>query len=180
MAVYELNGGQLLRVARSIDGKLEQQYFSLIGLNKTKQKEVGKEAKALDQKWADKQGNAKAKRVREASTDKNHSTGVRGINLVFRPSPAFRVQVQTSGKSHVREFSVARLTADKAWTEACKFLAACRGYKSAPKAWRDRIPKVPKKTPQSAASTKKPTAKSAAKKKVAKKKVAKKKTAKKR
>ena len=148
MAVYELNGGNLLRVARSIDGKLEQQYFSLLGLNKTKQREVRKEAKALDQKWADKQGNAKAKRVREASTDKKHSTGVRGINLVFRPSPPFRVQVPTNGKSHVREFSVKHLGADGAWKEACKFLAACRGYKSAPKAWRDRMPKVPKKAPQ--------------------------------
>lgn len=147
MAVYELNKGQLLRVARSIDGKLQQQYFSLIGLTKTKQKEVRKAAKALDQKWAEKQDAAKAKRVREAGTDKKHSTGVRGINLVFRPSPAFRVQVQTSGKSHVREFSVKRLGADKAWAEATKFLASCRGYKSAPKAWRDRMPKVPKKAP---------------------------------
>ena len=38
MAVYELNGGQLLRVARSVDGKLEQQYFSLLGINRTKQR----------------------------------------------------------------------------------------------------------------------------------------------
>lgn len=148
MAVYELNKGQLLRVARSIDGKLQQQYFSLIGLNKTKQKEVLKQAKALDQKWADQQGAAKTKRIREAGTDKKHSTGVRGINLVYRPSPAFRVQVQTNGKSHVREFSVKRLGADKAWTEAAKFLAHCRGYKSAPKAWKDRMPKVPKKAPK--------------------------------
>ncbi len=51
MAVYELNNGQLLRVARSIDGKLQQQYFSLIGLNKTKQRDVRKAAKAQDQKW---------------------------------------------------------------------------------------------------------------------------------
>ena len=160
MAVYELNNGQLLRVARSIDGKLQQEYFSLIGLNKTKQKEVRREAKALDQKWADKQGAAKAKRVREADTDKKHSTGVRGINLVHRPSPAFRVQVQSSGKSHVREFSVKRLGADKAWMEATKFLAECRGYKSAPKAWKDRMPKVPKQK----AADKKTAAKTAPKK----------------
>jgi len=50
MAVYELNNGQLLRVARSIDGKLHQQYFSLLDLNKTRQREVRKEAKALDEK----------------------------------------------------------------------------------------------------------------------------------
>ncbi len=148
MAVYELNKGQLLRVARSIDGKLQQQYFSLIGLNKTKQKDVLKQAKALDQKWADQQDAAKAKRVRAAGTDKKHSTGVRGINLVYRPSPAFRVQVQTNGKSHVREFSVKRLGANKAWAESTKFLAQCRGYKSAPKAWKDRMPKVPKKAPK--------------------------------
>ena len=148
MAVYELNNGQLLRVARSIDGKLQQEYFSLIGLNKTKQKEVRREANALDQKWADKQATAKAKRVRQASTDKKHSTGVRGINLVYRPGPAFRVQVQTEGKSNVREFSVKRLGADKAWTEATKFLAQCRGYKSAPKTWKERMPKVPKKAPK--------------------------------
>ena len=148
MAVYELNNGQLLRVARSIDGKLQQEYFSMIGLNKTKQKEVRREAKALDQKWADRQQAAKAKRVRDAGTGKKHSTGVRGINLVYRPSPAFRVQVQTNGKSHVREFSVKRLGTDKAWKEAIKFLAECRGYKSAPKVWRDRMPKVPKKAPK--------------------------------
>ena len=148
MAVYELNEGQLLRVARSIDGKLQQEYFSLINLTKTKQKEVRKEAKALDAKWADKQEAAKAKRVREAGTGKKHSTGVRGINLVFRPSPAFRVQVQTDGKSHVREFSVKRLGAEKAWTEATKYLASCRGYKSVPKAWRETTPKVPRKAPK--------------------------------
>lgn len=151
MAVYELNSGHLLRVARSIDGKLQQEYFSLIGLNKTKQKEVRRAAKALDQKWSDKQGAAKAKRVRAADTDKKHSTGVRGINLVYRPSPAFRVQVQTNGKSHVREFSVKRLGADKAWAEATKFLAQCRSYKSAPKAWKDRMPKVSQRPRKKAA-----------------------------
>jgi hypothetical protein len=142
VAVYELNNGQLLRVARSINGKLEQSYFSLIGLNKTKQAAVRREAKALDAKWAEAQEKARSKRVRDAATDKKHSTGVRGINLVRRPSPAFRVQVQTNGKSHVREFSVKRLGAEKAWRQATKYLAECRGYKSAPKAWNDRMPKV--------------------------------------
>jgi len=142
VAVYELNNGQLLRVARSIDGKLQQRYFSLIGLNKTQQAARRREAKALDKEWADKQENAKAKRVRDASTDKKHSTGVRGINLVRRPSPAFRVQVQTDGRSHVREFSVKRLGAQKAWAQATKFLAECRGYKSVPRAWKDRMPRV--------------------------------------
>ena len=85
MAVYELNNGQLLRVARSIDGKLQQQYFSLIGLNKTKQAAMRREARALDKAWAEEQDKAKTKRVREASPDKKHSTGVRGINLVRRP-----------------------------------------------------------------------------------------------
>ena len=117
MAVYELNNGQLLRVARSIDGKLQQRYFSLIGLNKTKQAAMRRDARALDK-------------------------GVRGINLVRRPSPAFRVQVQTKGKSHVREFSVKRLGAEKAWAQATKYLCECRGYKSVPKAWKERQPKV--------------------------------------
>jgi len=142
VAVYELNNGQLLRVARSIDGKLQQRYFSLIGLNKTKQAGMRREAKALDQEWADAQNKSKEQRVRDAATDKKHSTGVRGINLVRRPSPAFRVQVQTDGKSHVREFSVKRLGAEKAWAQATKYLAECRGYKSVPKAWKDRQPKV--------------------------------------
>ncbi len=142
MAVYELNNGQLLRVARSIDGKLQQRYFSLIGLNKTKQAAMRREARALDKQWAEKQENAKSRRVRDASTDKKHSTGVRGINLVRRPSPAFRVQVQTNGKSHVREFSVKRLGAQKAWAQATKFLAECRGYKTVPKGWKERMPKV--------------------------------------
>jgi hypothetical protein len=142
LAVYELNDGQLLRVARSIDGKLRQQYFSLIGLNKTQQRQVRKDATALDEQWSEQQDKARAKRVREAGTDKKHSTGVRGINVVRRPSPAFRVQVQTGGKSHVREFSIKRLGAEKAWSQATKFLAECRGYKSAPKAWAARRPKV--------------------------------------
>ena len=142
MAVYELNDGQLLRVARSIDGKLRQQYFSLIGLNKTKQREVRREAKALDEQWREEQDKAKAKRLREAATGKRHSTGVRGINLVRRPSPAFRVQVQTGGKSHVREFSIKRLGVEKAWSQATRFLAECRGYKSTPKAWAQRRPNV--------------------------------------
>jgi hypothetical protein len=144
LAVYELNNGQLLRVARSIDGKLEQRYFSLIGLNKTQQRGVRREAKALDQAWQEAQNKAKAKRVRDASTDRKHSTGVRGINLVRRPSPAFRVQVQTNGRSHVREFSVRRLGAEKAWRQATKFLAECRGYKTVPKAWNAKVPRVPR------------------------------------
>ena len=142
MAVYELNDGQLLRVARSIDGKLEQRYFSLLGLNRTQQAAVRREAKALDKKWAEAQQKARSKRIREAATGKKHSTGVRGINLVRRPSPAFRVQVQTNGKSHVREFSVKRLGAEKAWRQAIRYLAECRGYKAPPKAWADRMPKV--------------------------------------
>jgi len=142
LAVYELNNGQLLRVARSIDGKLRQHYFSLIGLNKTRQRQVFKEAKALDEEWEAEQEKARARRIRDAATDTSHSTGVRGINLVRRPSPAFRVQVQTEGKSHVREFSIKRLGDQKAWTQATKFLAECRGYKSVPKAWAERMPKV--------------------------------------
>ena len=142
MAVYELNSGQLLRVARSIDGKLQQRYFSMIGLNKTKQAATRRDARALDTQWRETQEKAKAKRVRDAGTGKKHSTGVRGINLVRRPSPAFRVQVQTKGKSHVREFSVKRLGAPKAWSSATKYLAECRGYKSVPNAWKDKVPKV--------------------------------------
>lgn len=142
MAVYELNDGQLLRVARSIDGKLRQQYFSLIGLNKTQQRQVRKDAKALDEEWQEEQERARSRRIREAATDNRHSTGVRGINVVRRPSAAFRVQVQTGGKSHVREFSVKRLGADKAWGQATKFLAECRGYKTVPKAWAARRPDV--------------------------------------
>jgi hypothetical protein len=145
VAVYELNDGQLLRVARSIDGKLQQRYFSLIGLSKAKQRDVRKAAKALDDKWADDQEKARVKRVRDAATGTRHTTGVRGINLVFRPSPAFRVQVQTQGKSYVREFSVKRLGAEKAWREATRFLALCRGYRTAPKEWLTSVPKVAKR-----------------------------------
>ncbi len=142
MAVYELNDGQLLRVARSINGKLRQRYFSLIGLNKTQQRQARREAKALDEQWQEEQEKARDKRIREAATGTKHSTGVRGINVVRRPSPAFRVQVQTGGKSHVREFSIKRLGPEKAWAQATKFLAECRGYKSVPKAWTTRRPDV--------------------------------------
>ena len=142
MAVYELNGGQLLRVARSIDGELHQHYFSLIDLNKTQQRQARKEAKALDEDWKARQARARSKRIRSAETDAGHSTGVRGINVVRRPSAAFRVQVQIEGKSHVREFSVTRLGADKAWNQATRFLAQCRGFKTVPKAWASRMPDV--------------------------------------
>ena len=142
MAVYELNDGRLLRVARSIDGKLRQHYFSLIGLNKTQQRQVTKDAKALDEQWQADQEKARARRIRDAATATAHSTGVRGINLVRRPSPAFRVQVQTDGKSHVREFSIKRLGDQKAWTQATRFLAECRGYKTVPKVWAERMPAV--------------------------------------
>ena len=148
MAVYELNGGQLLRVARSIDGKLQQQYFSLNGLNKTQQRAVRKKAKAVDEKWAEQQSKAKSKRVREAETPKRHTTGIRGINLVYRPSPAFRVQVQAGGRSRVREFSVKRLGAKAAWEDALRFLAECRGFKRVPSDWKARMPRVPKKAPK--------------------------------
>ena len=105
---------------------------------------VRRDAKALDQQWTEAQNKAKSKRVREASTDRKHTTGVRGINLVRRPSPAFRVQVQTNGKSQVREFSVKRLGSKKAWGQATRYLAECRGYKSVPKAW-TKVPRVPKR-----------------------------------
>jgi len=145
VALYELNDGKLLRVARSVDGEVRQKYFSLQGLTKTKQKDVRRDAKALDAKWKDAQAKSKAKRQREAATGKKHSTGVRGINLVRRPSPAFRVQVLVKGKPYVREFSVKRLGAAGAWKEACKTLAKCRGYKSAPRAWVANTPRVPRK-----------------------------------
>lgn len=144
MALYELNDGQLIRVARSIDGKLHQKYFSLIGLTKAQQREVKKDAKAQDEKWAEVQTKAKTKRVREAGTDKRHSTGVLGINLVRRPSPAFRVQIQVDGKSHVREFSIKRYGDKEAWSTAIKYLAQCRGFKRPPKTW-TTVPKVPSK-----------------------------------
>ena len=142
MAVYELNGGQLLRVARSINGRLQQRYFSLLGLNKGQARAVRKEAVALDQAWADEQQQARAKRVRSADTDRRHSTGVRGINLVRRPSPAFRVQVQIDGESYVREFSVKRHGVEKAWALATRYLAELRGYKTTPRDWKNRRPSV--------------------------------------
>ncbi len=153
MAVYELNGGQLLRVARSIDGKLQQQYFSLIGLSKTQQLAVRKEAKGVDDKWAALQDKAKDKRVKTADTPRKHTTGIRGINLVHRPSPVFRVQVQATGKSMVREFSVKRMGAAVAWNDALKFLAGCRGYPRVPVEWQDRMPKITRKAPAKKAST---------------------------
>ncbi len=142
MSIYEINNGQLLRVARSVDGKLRQKYFSLKGLNKTAQRGMRVIAKAQDLKWQEAQEKAKAKRLREAATSSGHSTGVRGVNLIRRPAPAFRVQVQTNGKSFVREFAVNRLGAAKAWSRAIKCLAKCRGYKSTPKAWASRAPSV--------------------------------------
>jgi hypothetical protein len=103
VAVYELNDGKLLRVARSINGNLEQEYFSLIGLNKTKQKEVIKQAKDLDKSWAEKQINAKAKRTRDASTDKKtldrskrHQYRIQAFSSFSSSSPSGR-QKQSEG-----------------------------------------------------------------------------------
>ena len=148
MAIYEINKGRLLRVARSVDGQLRQQYFSLIGYSKSQQRLVRKEARALDDKWEQDQLRAKNLRLRTAATSRRHSTGVRGINLVYRPSPAFRVQVQMDGQSHVREFAIHQLGAEKAWRTAARYLAQCRGYKMAPRAWTASIPKVPKRPPK--------------------------------
>ena len=148
MAIYEIHEGRLLRVARSVDGRLRQRYFSLIGIPKRQQREVRKQARALDEKWEQDQLRAKNKRIRAAPTRRNHSTGVRGINLIYRPSPAFRVQVQVEGLSHVREFSITHLGAEKAWRGAARYLAECRGYRRTPSAWIAHIPKVPKRPPK--------------------------------
>ena len=148
MAIYEMNEGRMLRVARSVDGRLRQSYFSLIGIPKRQQREVWKQARALDEKWERDQLRARDKRIRSAAVPRNHSTGVRGINLVYRPSPAFRVQVQVDGVSYVREFSVNDLGVEKAWRAAARFLAECRGYKRTPRAWTARIPRVPKRRPK--------------------------------
>ena len=143
-----MNAGRLLRVARSVDGQLRQQYFSLIGFNKSQQRLVRKQAQALDDKWEQDQLRARERRIRAAATPRRHSTGVRGINVVYRPSPAFRVQVQVDGQSHVREFSVTQSGTEKAWRAAARYLARCRGYKMAPRAWTASIPKVPKRPPK--------------------------------
>ena len=148
MAIYEINEGRLLRVARSVDGQLRQQYFSLIGHSKSRQRLVRADARALDDKWKQDQLRAKNQRIRAAATSRRHSTGVRGINLVYRPSPAFRVQVQVNGQSYVREFAVTQLGTEKAWRAAARYLAQCRGYKMAPRAWTASIPKVPKRSPK--------------------------------
>lgn len=147
MAIYEMNEGRMLRVARSVDGRLRQSYFSLIGIPKRQQREVRKQALALDEKWERDQVKARDKRIRAAVAPRNHSTGVRGINLVYRPSPAFRVQVQVDGFSYVREFSVTELGVEKAWRAAARYLSDCRGYKRTPRAWTASIPKVPKRRP---------------------------------
>ena len=142
-----MNEGRMLRVARSVDGRLRQSYFSLIGIPKRQQREVRKQALALDEKWERDQVKARDKRIRAAVAPRNHSTGVRGINLVYRPSPAFRVQVQVDGFSYVREFSVTELGVEKAWRAAARYLSDCRGYKRTPRAWTASIPKVPKRRP---------------------------------
>ena len=143
-----MNDGRLLRVARSVDGRLRQRYFSLIGVPRRGQREVRKQARALDEKWEQDQLRAKQRRIRAAVTPRRHSTGVRGINLIYRPSPAFRVQVQAGGQSYVREFSVTHLGAEKAWRSAARYLAQCRGYKRAPRAWTAHVPRVPKRPPK--------------------------------
>lgn len=141
MAVYELHEGRLLRVARSVDGTLRQQYFSLIGLTPAQRRRVHGEAHDLDAQWHEDQRKAQALRVRNAAPrSEMHTTGVRGINVVRRPSPAFRVQVQIDGRSFVREYSVRRYGLEGAWRKATRFLAECRGYKAVPRSWASRAP----------------------------------------
>ncbi|NKC02196.1 MAG: hypothetical protein GKR90_27355 [Pseudomonadales bacterium] len=53
MAVYEINNGNLLRVSRMVGGKSRQTYFSLVNLNRKESAHARREAKALDDKWAE-------------------------------------------------------------------------------------------------------------------------------
>ncbi|NKC01873.1 MAG: hypothetical protein GKR90_25700 [Pseudomonadales bacterium] len=140
MAVYEISGSKLLRVARSVEGKLIQRYVSLVGLNKTQEKSARRKAKEIDRELARAQADAKAGRIREAKTSKGHSTGIRGISIVKRPHPAYRVQVQISGNSHVREFSIRRIGNERAWTQAKRFLSGLRGFKRVPANWTKNPP----------------------------------------
>ena len=148
MAIYEINEGRLLRVARSVDGRLRQRYFSLSGLSVRQRREVWKQAQSLDDKWEADQLRARERRIRAAAAPRRHSTGVRGINLIYRPSPAFRVHVQVEGFSYVREFAINELGAEKAWRAAARYLAGCRGYKRTPRAWTANVPIVPARRPR--------------------------------
>ena len=145
MAVYEINDGKMLRITRSVDGVNKQTYVSLIGKSKKAQAQARREAKALDEKWAAQQERAKKDRHRKAETPKGHPTGVQGINVVFRPHLAYRVQAMTNGVHTVREFSTKRLGMDGAWNEAKKCLAKSRGLSRVPASWRKTAPRPKKK-----------------------------------
>lgn len=144
MAVYEINGGKMLRITRSVDGVNKQTYISLIGKNKKSQAQARKEARALDAKWAAQQDKARKDRYRKAETPRGHPTGIKGINVVFRPHLAYRVQAMTGGQHTVREFSTKRLGTAAAWQEAKKCLASARGLSRVPNNWR-KTPPRPKK-----------------------------------
>lgn len=142
MAVYELNDGKLLRVARSVGGQVRQQYFALAGHKPAEQKRLRREAKLLDDRWAEDQRAQRQSRFRKAAAADGHSTGVRGINIVYRPAPVYRLQIVLDGKPFVREFALRRHGADKAWRNACAALARCRGLARTPSAWLKKQPDV--------------------------------------
>ncbi len=142
MAVYELNDGKLLRVARSVGGVVRQQYFALAGHKPAQQKRLRTEARMLDEQWAEEQKAQRQSRLRKAAAGDDHSTGVRGINIVYRPAPVFRLQIVLDGKPFVREFALRRHGADKAWRNACAALARARGLARTPSAWLKKMPAV--------------------------------------
>ena len=141
MGVYEINNDSMLRVARSVSGKARQTYISLVGLNKKQRAQALKEAKALDAKWAADQNSSREDKFKKSAAPRGHKTGVQGINAVFRPALAYRVQAMTDGKKVVREFSTKRYGHEKAWKEAKKCLADARGLARVPAGW----PKTPPK-----------------------------------
>lgn len=142
MAVYELNDGKLLRVARSVGGQVRQQYFALAGLKPAQQKRLRKEASMLDEQWLEEQRAQRQSRFRKAAASDDHSTGVRGINIVYRPAPVFRLQIVLDGKPFVREFALRRHGIEKAWRSACAALARARGLARTPSAWLKKMPTV--------------------------------------
>ncbi|MCR9279042.1 MAG: hypothetical protein NXH85_13815 [Pseudomonadaceae bacterium] len=142
MAVYEHNDGKLLRVARSVGGQVRQQYFALSGHKPAEKKRLRKQAEALDAQWAQEQREQRQTRFRRAAASDDHSTGVRGINIVYRPAPAFRLQIVLDGKPFVREFALRRHGADKAWRNACAALARARGFARTPSAWLKKQPEI--------------------------------------
>jgi hypothetical protein len=139
MTVYRYDGSQKtpknyvgVRVAVSVNGKLQQKWFPGI---------TGecKEAEELERQWKFEQQLYKSKRMRERKEKAQNSayiTGVSGIKMKFVASikrrnnnvyryyaPMFIVSGSVDRQKFIKKYNIKTLGFDMAWFKACQYAA---------------------------------------------------------